>query len=158
MLSNDDFVTLEVLQKLKIYVAYSPLSSTSFQSQDYTSWFVTRIEGVYSTLFSGSLLLLETTSASPNNSTTSSSSTVSSSALPLSLAIEVHDAAEPLPLLLTEFHGPIHMLYGIILGGLGFLSTCCYMPWMFCTVYKNALKNKGLPPLFFRSSRQFRGW
>ena len=46
----------------------------------------------------------------------------------------------------------------IIIGGLGFLSSFFYFPWLFCKVYKNALHNNGQPPLFYRSSRAFRGW
>ena len=46
----------------------------------------------------------------------------------------------------------------INIGGLGFLSSFFYFPWLFCKVYKNALLNNGQSPLFYRSSRAFRGW
>ena len=74
------------------------------------------------------------------------------------ITVDVRDAAEPEQLTLPDFDGPIQMLYGIIVGGLGFLSSFFYFPWLFCKVYKNALHNRGMPPLFYRSSRQFRGW
>lgn len=194
-----DTVVLSQLQTLKIYVAYTPLSSTApGAGPDYSSWFVTKVEGEYQPSYTGSLAVLTATHPIQTD-------------VPLLLAVEVHDAAEPEGLVLPDFEGPVQMLYGyacvpqglhtfhivsphvcmdsdattaggaplcmplsvshvvccvfvvlrktrIIIGGLGFLSSFFYFPWLFCKVYKNALQNNGRPPLFYRSSRAFRGW
>ena len=180
---NDDTVVLSQLQTLKVFVAYTPLTGAPGAGADYSSWFVTKVEGEYQSSYTGSLAVLSATFPEQVE-------------IPLLLAVEVHDAAEPDRLVLPDFEGPVQMLYGcvgpgsrgraapcvsprdpptasaltcgcrssrlrshrIIIGGLGFLSSFFYFPWLFCKVYKNALHNNGQPPLFYRSSRAFRGW
>ena len=139
----DTSVSVSQLQKVKVYVTYAPLASYASSSAgavDYTSWSVAYVEGEYAVAYTGPI------PAAPFP------------AKAMFITVDVRDAAEPEQLTLPDFDGPIQMLYGIIVGGLGFLSSFFYFPWLFCKVYKNALHNRGMPPLFYRSSRQFRGW
>ena len=95
-----DTVVLSQLQTLKIYVAYTPLSSTApGAGPDYSSWFVTKVEGEYQPSYTGSLAVLTATHPIQTD-------------VPLLLAVEVHDAAEPEGLVLPDFEGPVQMLYG----------------------------------------------
>ena len=97
-----DTVVLSQLQTLKIYVAYPPLSSTApGAGPDFSSWFVTKVEGEYQPSYTGSLAALTATHPVQTD-------------VPLLLAVEVHDAAEPEGLVLPDFEGPVQMLYGYV--------------------------------------------
>ena len=112
---NDDTVVLSQLQTLKVFVAYTPLTGAPGAGADYSSWFVTKVEGEYQSSYTGSLAVLSATYPEQVE-------------IPLLLAVEVHDAAEPDRLVLPDFEGPVQMLYGCVGPGSRGRAAPCVSP------------------------------